>query len=728
MKNKFTLLFIFILTLTSFHEVVSQEATIKGKVVDGDFNDVLPFANILVKGTSVGTTSDFEGNYELSLQPGNYTLSFSFVGYQTKEITDVELTPGQEVNINVTLNSGKLDEIVITTTLRNNSESAVLSFQKNSVNLLDGLSLETIKKTGASNIASAVKSIPGVSIQGGKYVYVRGLGDRYTKSTLNGMDIPGLNPDRNTLQLDLFPTKILENVVVVKSATADQPADFTGGVVDIVTRSIPGKEEYSVNLGLAYNSDFHFKSNYLTQPNSGTDIFGFDDGLRSNPIPAAQEIPLPQQNGEVVSILTRRFEKDLAAQRDQSLMDMNFSITAGNQFDVGNDNKLGFFGSLSYRNETQYFDEYVDGQIFRKDEADKTNYNLLLDRGQSGELGNNNVLISGLLGTTFKTEKSKYTLNFLHIQNAESENSIFRQVNGIISSNEVKKDNLTYVERSISNVLLGGKHSFLEDGSLELEWKISPSYATIYDKDFRVTPFRVIIDPETGNESFVIEPSESGDAGRFWRELEEYNIPGKIDATYGHTLFGYDAEIKAGGAYTFKNRTFDVTRFSFPFLNFQSVALGGNPDNLLLESNIYDPDTNSGVFVRKDSSDSDKFDSDMTVSAGYLSESFKVKEWMRLILGVRFEQFTLTYTGQRQDGSVFNNATILDKSDLFPSANLIFDLNEDDNTKIRTSYSRTTARPSFKEASLAEIFDPISSNTFIGNLELQPTYIDNFDL
>ncbi len=728
MKSRILQFLVFV-AIVSIQTSFAQDAVVRGKVVDGDFNDVLAFANIVVKGTTTGTTSDFEGNYELTLAPGSYTLSFSFVGYQTKEITDVNLSPGQEITVDVTLNSsGVLDEILITTTLSKNSESAVLSFQKNSVALLDGLSLESIKATGASNIASAVKSVPGVSVQGGKYVYVRGLGDRYTKSTLNGMDIPGLDPDRNTIQLDLFPTKILENILVVKSATADQPADFTGGVVDIVTKDIPGKAEYSLSLGLGYNSDFHFKSDYITQPNSGTDMFGFDDGLRSNPIAAAQQIPLPQQNGEVVSTLTRLFEKDLAAQRDQSLMDMNLSVTAGNQFTVGDDNKLGFFASVSYRNETKYYDEYVNGQIFRKDEADKSNFNLLLDRGQSGQLGNNNVLISGLLGTTFKTERSKYSLNLLHIQNGETENSIFRQVNGIISSNQVKKDNLTYVQRAVSNALLSGKHSFLEDGRLEVEWKLSPSYATIYDKDFRVTPFRVLTDPETGEESFVIEPSESGDAGRFWRDLEEYNLPGKIDVTLDHKLFGREAETKIGGAYTFKNRVFDVTRFSFPFLNFQSVNLGGNPDNLLLDPNIYDSSTNSGVFVRKDSSDSDKFDSDTSVMAGYFSESFKVQDWMRIILGVRFEKFDLVYTGERQDGSRFDDTKILDKSDFFPSANLIFDLDSETTAKIRTSYSRTTARPSFKEASLAEIFDPISSNTFIGNLELQPTYIDNIDV
>ncbi|OAB80465.1 TonB-dependent receptor [Cochleicola gelatinilyticus] len=724
MKNILLVVFLFLVHIT-----FGQTGTVAGKINDGEYNDVLPFANIIVKNTQTGTTSDFEGKYTLELDAGTYTLVFSFVGYQTKEITDVVINENTTTNLEVTLmaSAGQLDEIVITTTARRNTESAVLSLQKNSINLMDGLSLETIKATGASNVASAVTNVPGVSIQGGKFVYVRGLGDRYTKSILNGMDVPGLDPDRNTLQLDIFPSQILENVLVVKSATADQPADFTGGVVDIVTKDIPSREEYSFSIGASYNSDFHFNNNYLTSESSSTDFLGFDDGLRSDPLAEGQVVPLPQQNEEVAQAITQRFEPRLAAQRDNSLMDLKFSATAGNQYDVG-DNKLGYLASLSYQNETTYYDNYINGQIYRKVESDPSLFDLRADITQNGEVGVNNVLISGLAGLSFKTEKSKYRFNVLHVQNGESQASIFRQSNFIISSNSIKKDNLIYTERAITNGLLSGKHSLGEDNEWEIEWKLSPSLARIDDKDFRVTPFRVSTNPDTGEEVFTIEPSESGIPSRFYRNLEEISLAGKLALEKKHSLFGFDAKTKFGGAYTYKQRDFEVTKYSVALLNFPSASLGGDPNQILSDENIYDPATNSGFYIREDSNDSDSFDSEITVAAGYASEEFKITNWFNAILGVRFEKFDLTYTGERQDGSAFNNATILDKSDFFPSANLIFNLNEEGDTKIRTSYARTTARPSFKEASLAEIFDPISSTTFIGNINLQPSYINNFDL
>lgn len=721
--------FLFLLISLLFSQIIFSQTGVSGTINDGEFNDVLPFANIIVKDTQKGTTSDFEGKYNLELEPGSYTLVFSFVGYQTKEITNVIVSEGELTSTSVTLNAsaGQLDEVVITTTARQNTEAAVLSFQKNSVNLLDGLSLETIKKTGASDIASAVKNVPGVSIQGGKFVYVRGLGDRYTKSILNGVDVPGLDPDRNTLQLDIFPTQILENVIVIKAATADQPADFTGGVIDIVTKDIPTREEYSVSVGATYNSDFHFKKNYLVSEKSNTDILGFDNGLRDNPLASNQVVPLPQENPEAVTLITQRFEERLAAQRETSFLDFNFSATAGNQYEIG-DKKLGYLASLSYRNETSYYDEYIDGQIYRKDEADKSNFELLADRTQNGELGSNNILISALAGLSLKSEKSKYRFNVLHVQNGESQASIFRQSNFIISSNNIIKDNLIYTQRSITNGLVSGKHTLGSNNDWNIDWSVSPTLARIEDKDFRVTPFRVTTNLETGEETFTIEPSESGIPSRFFRDLEEISLAGKLDIEKKYSLFSHDAKTKFGGGYTFKNRTFDIIKYSIALLNFPSATLNGNPNLLLDDENLYDPETNSGFFIRDDSNDSDSFDSEITVASGYVSEEFKVTDWFNSIVGVRFEQFKLNYTGERQDGTTLNGAEILNKADFFPSVNLIFDLNEDGDKKIRTSFARTTARPSFKEASLAEIFDPISSTTFIGNIDLQPTYINNFDL
>ncbi|NHF58662.1 TonB-dependent receptor plug domain-containing protein [Flavobacteriaceae bacterium TP-CH-4] len=725
---KFRITFVFFVFLSIFYGS-AQQGTVSGTVNDGEFNDVLPFANVLVKGSSKGTTSDFDGKYTLNLEPGTYTIVYSFLGYETKEITEVNVNPGSETIVDVTLNpaSSQLDEVVVVTTASKNTEASVLNLQKRSVALLDGLSIQSIKRSGASDIASAVKSVPGVSVQGGKFVYVRGLGDRYTKSILNGVDVPGLDPDRNTLQLDIFPTNILDNIIVVKSSTADQPADFTGGVVDIVTKDLPTKEEYSISLGVGYNSTMHFNNDYLSYEGSDTDFLGFDDGLRDLPIQQSTEIPIPAQDGVTVRQLTRRFESTLAAQQEQSLMNFNFGFTAGNQYNLNEDGtkRLGYLASISYRNTTEFYEDYINGQVFRKDDQDRSVLELIDDRTQIGDLGINSILLNGLAGISLKTEQSKYKLNVLHIQNGESNASYLRQENFSVNSNVNFRDVLVYTERSITNVLLNGLHTN-QDASWSTEWKIAPTLSRIYDKDFRVTPFLA-----NDNGTFTISPSEAGDPTRIWRDLQEINLAGKLDITRKHQLFGRDAKLKFGGAYTYKQRDFVVDQFAFPVQsrgsNF-SLQFGGDADQVLALDNIYALDTGEGTYVRRDSNISDTFDSEISVSAAYLSEEFKLSSRLNAILGVRMEMFDLKYTGERQDGTRLEDEQILDKTDFFPSANFIYDLNEDANKKVRASYSRTTARPSFKEASIAEIFDPVSSTFFIGNIDIQPTYINNYDI
>ncbi len=253
--------FLYLIIICIFSNLIySQTGELAGKVMDKEYNDILPFANVIIKETGTGTTTDFEGDYSIKLEEGIYTVVFSFIGYETVEISEVQISAGEATNLNASIGplSNELQEVIVKATSAENTEASILNVQKKSINLLDGISAQAFSKIGASKAASAVKSVPGVSVQGGKYVYVRGLGDRYTKSILNGVDIPGLDPDRNTIQMDIFPTNILDNIQVVKSFTADYPADFTGGVVNIITKDFPNKEEYSISVGAEYNSKHAF--------------------------------------------------------------------------------------------------------------------------------------------------------------------------------------------------------------------------------------------------------------------------------------------------------------------------------------------------------------------------------------------------------------------------------------------------------------------------------------
>ena len=719
MKN-LLLNFIFIL-FTSF--IFSQSGKVTGLIMDGEYDEPMAFANVIVKGSTIGTTTDFDGKYSLDLEPGEYTLTFSFVGYQTIEVSEVLIKSDQVEQVDVTLSTNTLDEIVITTTVRKNTESAVLDIQKKSAVMLDGLSSQGIKKAGASNIASAVRSVPGVSVQGGKYVYVRGLGDRYTKSILNGVDIPGLDPDRNTIQMDIFPTNILENIIVIKSAAAEYPADFTGGVVDIVTKDFPTKKETSFSIGSAYNSEMHFKNDFLIGPSEGTDFLGFDNNSRNLPINRYQYIPGTFENYPLLTQLTSSFNPILQAERKTSKNNFNFGFTTGNQFLVGDNDKLGYQFSLSYRNETSFYKNRIDNRL-TKDPTNPSNYNLLTSRLSIGDEGENNIILSGLAGLVYKRENSKYKLNMLHIQNGESVGGFFNQeasqggAGGGIE--QYTKDVIQYTQRSVTNLLLNGQHNI--ENSWDIEWKVSPTLSTVLDKDHRTTAFQI-----TQEGDAIIAPSSSGYPQRVWRDLIEFNIANQINVLKKYTIKDKPAKLKFGGSMTYKVRDFELDYYIFTSTN--PVVPGGQANNLLLSENIWTPETQAGthlVFGNLYQS-ANSYEGEQRIYAGYFSNEFELFENLKSVLGLRTELFQSYYTGQNQSGTeIFNNDIIIDNFDIYPSANLIYSLNE--NSNLRSSYSKTTARPSFKEASRAQIYDAISDRLFIGNLDLRPSYIDNLDM
>lgn len=710
--------------MITIFNVNAQTGKINGTIMDGEFNEPMAFANVLIKNTTKGTTSDFDGKYTIDVEAGNYTLVFSYIGYQTIEISDVVVKSNDEVIVDVTLNTNSLETVVITTTVRKNTESAILDLQKKSITLLDGLSAQSIKSSGASNIASAVKNVPGVSIQGGKYVYVRGLGDRYTKSILNGVDIPGLDPDRNTIQMDIFPTNILDNIIVVKSAAAEYPADFTGGVIDIVTKDFPTKANYTISTGFGYNPDMHFNDNYLNYSGSNTDFLGFDDGMRNIPVNRYQVIPGTFDNSTVLSNMTNVFNKELMAKQANSGANFNFGFTAGNQFDVGDD-KLGYQLSFSYKNKTQFYDDRFDGTYMRDQNNSSVN-ELVGTRTSEGVEGKNTVLLSSLAGIVYKRDNSKYKVNFLHIQNGESSAGLYdqqiAQAAGGSGFEPIKKDALLYTERSITNLLFEGNHSF-DDANWKLNWKVSPTLSRVNDKDHRITPLQ-----QSQNGNYFISPSAASRPIRIWRNLQEISLVAKVDAVRKYNFMDRPAKAKFGFNQTVKQRDFSIDDFQFE-ISGQNIVADGNADNLLLSENIWTPQTDQGShLVWGDLYEpANTFDATQNISAGYLSNEFSVSEKLKAVVGLRAELFSAIYTGQNQAATeIFVDEKIIDKLDLFPSANFIYSLN--DNSNLRVSYSRTTARPSFKEASKSQIFDPITNRLFIGNIDLEPSYISNFDI
>jgi hypothetical protein len=741
MKLKFLLFsFSFISIATTS---IAQNGSIRGAVIEATTGDVATGVRIVLSGTSTGCVSDLDGKYELSVNPGKYELIFSSMLYDTIRMTDVEVKPNQTSVLPI-VKMGEMvtevGEVTISATRRVDSDVAVLLLKQKAPNAIDGISAASFKKIGDSDSAGAMTRVPGVSVANGKYIFIRGIGDRYNKTVLNGMDIPGLDPDRNTLQMDIFPTSIIDNMIVNKSFIADLPADFAGGVVDITLRSFPDERQGSVSLSMGYNPNYHFNKNYLTQKAGKTDFLGFDDGLRT--IPAESNIPfyakiIGNPNGDDATRykeILKSFNPNMGAMQQMSMMDFGLGFSFGDQKKLEK-SSIGYSFMLSYNNSTEFFKDAEYGRYGLK--ADPTVKEMEMREFQKGSFGVNSVMLSAMAGVGIKTLKSKYTFNILHLQNGESKSGIFDYEGNDQGSNFTAfQHNLEYSQRGMTNAQLMGKHEAGKDSRWAIEWKLSPTYSTIDDPDIRFTRYRT-------QTSGVSIGTESGFPERIWRELQEINLAGKADATWKFTAFGNKGELKFGGGHTYKERDFNIRTF---MVNVRNIHLTGNPDELFSPENLwpYNGDVSKGTTIEPTflPNNPNQFSSNVNNTTGFVSA--QISPWKRLktVIGLRTEYYTQRYTGRDQMGyNVLNNDIVLQNLGLFPSLNLVFEATEKQN--IRFAYGKTIARPSFKEMSYAEIVDPLTGRTFIGGLfkdedngsgtvywdgNLKSTDIHNFDL
>ena len=739
MKTLFTSLFVLLAVLSA--DLYAQ-GTIRGSIFDKENGDPLIGVTVSVDGTSTGTTTDIDGVFDLSLAAGNYSLTISYISYETVSLTEVQVTDG-EVNlldgIQMGTESETLDEVVITAEVVRTSEAALATIKRKSTNLLDGISAAKFKKIGDSNAAAAVKRVTGVSVEGGKYVYVRGLGDRYTKTMMNSVDIPGLDPDRNSLQIDIFPTNLLSNMIVYKSSLAELPADFTGGVINIETKDFPEEKTFDVSFGVSFNPNMHLNSDFLTYDGGSTDFLGMDDGTRALPTAATQQripSPISSNSPEEVGAFLRDFNPTLESKTVTSLPDYSLGISLGDQRTLKNGNKLGYILSANYKSSRAYYDDVVYGEYQRPLAAEQ--FELVEANTLTGRLSEENVLLAGLAGLAYKTKNTKHRLTFMHLQNGESKTGAFDIFNNSDAVGQsgfrAQSTNLEYSQRALTNVLLNGEYS-LNHGEWNIDWRISPTISSLDDPDIRKTAFSA-----TGSNDATFAAGAGGNPTRIWRYLDEVNVVGKIDVVKKYSLLSRDAKLKFGLGQVMKERDYSILSYDLQFFGTQP-SWTGDPSQVLTDANLY-PNGTLYFSSANSTPNANEYNSTVSNSSAYVSTEFNPTGSLKATLGLRAENYVQRHTGRDAiwaagdeiNGNNLDNDEVLNSLDLFPSANLIQAVGDKQN--LRLSYARTIARPSFKELSFAQIIDPITNRIFNGALfqyddwdgNLTETRINNFDL
>ena len=734
MKNLVLLTLFFTLTLAAN----AQKGIIRGVVMDGEMGEPLFSATVVVKGTTNGAITDLDGNFEIKVDPGTVALELSYIGYKTITVEGVEVK-ANEVTVlnNIVLNedSDMGIEVVVTAEAIESNEVAIINIKSKSASMIDGISSDKIRQIGDGNVAEATKRVTGVSVEGGKYVYVRGLGDRYSKTTLNGVDVPGLDPDRNSLQMDIFPTSLISNIIVSKTFTADLPADFTGGLLNIDTKEFPEEQQLSISASTSYNPQYHFNNNFLTYEGGSTDFLGFDDGTRRLPSGVGANVPTPFTPGisdAQVTNFIQKFNPTLDAQQQMSFLDFSAGISYGNQISLRKKNsgepsnkKLGYIFSLSYKSNYKHYDQVAYGE-FQRDINPNQN-EMVIANLQTGTLSERNFLIGAIGGLAYKTNVSKIKLTLLHLQNGESRAGEFNITNyaGAVgqSGYDAVSDNLEYNQRSLSNLLLSGSHIF-DKSKWEVDWRLSPTYSTSFDPDIRKTAFSY-----DGNYSFAA--GEAGNPSRIWRSLNELNATAKIDLKKRFDS-AIDLELKFGAAHNFKLRNYEIKLYEILFENSQTWD-APDPSQVLAPNNIYTGDNranSSYIQSGNTTPNPNEYSSNVNNTGAYVSTSFTLLNKLKSTVGLRAEYYVQRHTGRDiayasgdlVNGNNLENEKVLESLNLFPTVNLTYTVAPKIN--IRGSYTRTIARPSFKELSYAQILDPITNRIFNGSLFAYSSTID----
>ncbi|MGD1981486.1 MAG: carboxypeptidase-like regulatory domain-containing protein, partial [Flavobacteriales bacterium] len=669
----------------------AQNGIIRGTVYEDETNEALFYANAQIPSTGAVAFTDFDGNFELNLEPGTYDLEISFLGLATLTISDVKVEAGKVTafeNLRLKPSTNELMTVTVTASAMRNTESALLDVKKKSATVMDGISAQNFKRVGDGNAAAAVTRVPGVSIQGGKYVFVRGLGDRYTKTQLMRMDIPGLDPDRNSLQMDIFPTNILQNIVVLKTLTADLPADFSGGLVNIELVDFPTKKTLNISSSLGYTPGMHLVEG-LGHQGSVTDFLGFDSGFRNNPLPNQyiyEGIPNPALDDPITTQLTEGFKPVLAAQSRTMPLNGTLGISGGNQIKKDNGKTVGYNGSFSYKANTDFYgsmsgdsSRMYEQNFYRKGNL-PDQYTLQADRTQIGSLAVSNIFMSGLFGYSIKDDNDKYRFTMMHLQNGETRTGKFIETSSIENSFVGARDNLEYSERSITSVLFNGQHS-RDDNKLKIDWRIAPTYSRIADKDIRSTSYR------TEDNTFAIAPGETGFPNRIWRNLNEFNLANRIDFTRTHEVRGRDAKLKYGASYTFKYRDYEILRYQLRAKSLGSLPdLTGDADELLTDAFIWDVVSDAGTYYSGNYEANNAYQGIQSNLAAYVNEEFSVNALMKVVVGLRLERYDQFYTGVDQQeaaapgtGLNYYYEPVLNNFNLFPTANFIYSVNENSN-------------------------------------------------
>jgi outer membrane receptor for ferrienterochelin and colicin len=732
-----------ILILSIIKTFSQSNGTIRGKVFDKNSGEALIGATVSLAGTTIATLTDFDGNFTLVASAGTYDLNVSFISYETTIFEQVKITANDITIINTALGetNHSLNEVVITAKESHKSENSLLTYRKNSSGIIDGISSEEISRFGDGNAASALKRVTGVTVEGGKYVFLRGLSGRYVVTTLNNSAFPALDPDdKNSVQMDLFPSNIIDNIVVKKTYLPDMPGDATGGLVDIVTADFPEKFTLQFSNSFSYNTQANFNKHFLTADKGPYDCLGLNGGYRSVPKEAADMIEAIDERGtEIISFhpaggkygytenelnsFSSAFNTNVSPSEQLSFLNHGHKLSLGNQIHLKKDRAIGFNIALGYSHDYEYYNNGEYG-LYKQETLDD-------DKVVTDRKGEEEHKLAGLLNLNFKINHN-HKLSVRYFRNQSGVNySRYRigTFNYESSGTYIQERALGYIGRKVNLSQIGGKHqirlSLPKPGSIV--WSISRSTVDQDEPDARFfTNLFTNPDSENFNDMTIADFKFKTNTtpNRIYNHIYEYNHDIKFDLELPWNAI----KLKIGAGYVNKLRESDQLKIELA--NAGSIEyegnfnLDGNLGTFITENLITDDGTQNGLYYRTDIQNNalNSFGAYQNVFSSYARMDWKISRMIQLTSGLRYERSNM-YAYNKGDSDKAGGS---DYNDFLPSLNLTVKLN--DMMNLRLSGSQTVSRPIFEEMAPISIYEYKDGTYSIGNPDLKRSLIRNTDL
>ena len=689
MKLDFGKVFFLILLLV-LSTMTALAGNIKGTVLDKQTKEPLTGATIQITGTAQGVVADIDGNYTLNVNDGTYTITVRYIGYKDILLNSIKVKAETLLNFEMESDAQALGEVSVVAKKNLEGERALQMERQKATLAIENLGAKEMSIKGISNVEEGVKKITGISIASAGQLIVRGLGDRYSTTTLNGLPIASPNPDNKLIPLDIFPASTVQNITVSKVYDASAFADYSGAHIDISTKENVGSDF----LSISFNAGGKFNT-------LGKDFYRMDsDGsLFNTPSLDQKLIDMSLTDFEEYARHNRLFNTSFQVSKKTALPEFGGNIGFGKRFTLSG-NEVSVLGSIGVSNDLQT----MDNASIRTLEATGNTLNEFNYDSYSNEL---KIAALGNLGYSFRTsDHIGYT--FFYARNA-IDTYMRREGVDYEDHHLIGSNNVTHIY-SLQNHQVNGKHHFGKQW--DLNWSGSYSKTSSDEPDRRQVMF---IREDDQIKLFKLNRQETM---RYFGSLNEDEWVGDLTASY---RFGDNNKLQAGFTYKDKNRDYMGTRF---YYNLNKL----NPTI----TDIYDTDSflnmenveNGSITIDRKKQPKDSYTAGNSIYAGYIATEYYPIAPLLVNLGVRYEiskQWVDYYT----DGGKAERSE-LNKNDLFPSLNMKYQMNE--KNSLRFAFSRTVTRPSFIEMAPFLYQESYGSAQIRGNADLQNGYNYNIDL